>query len=363
MLETTPEAAIGGYVSVELAAKVAGISRNDMQQLAVAFAKGREEPWLGAVLEVRTAKVLGRRQRDIRVSSLPVAMCDALDGNAFRFLLAAEQAEPGAEVGPQDFLLLHRAVQSGLCPEAVFVPMFAALLGGRPLVQVSRDRFDAVMDCYYGWGFRDPRLPGVSADYREFLDRSRRHLGMSDRYYAAVLAELACVDRPDWIDGGGFVRVANYLLQLGLPWGLPERDLMDRHSVGAVQEARYQLGIGQIDHEDNMVAISGGVIRTRYLDVPGFNRLQAWHMANGYIMRNPPPRVAGAPGYITQPQVNLIWRLWCDRGGDDRPEALDSWLGYAGGVATLTAAGAGRLIDDLLGPVIGARLAAAQARA
>lgn len=356
MLENTPEAAIGSYVSVELAAKVAGITRNDMQQIAVAFAKGREELWFGAVLEVRTAKVLGRRQRDIRVSSLPAAMRDALDGKAFRFLLAAEQAEPGAEVGPQDFLLLHRAVQSGLCGEAVFAPMFAALLDGRPLLQVSRDRFDAVMDCYYGWGFRDPRLPGVSADYREFLDRSRRQLGMSDRYYASVLAELAGVDRPDWIDGAGFVRVASYLIRFGLPWGLPDREVMDRHSVGAIHEARYQLGINQFDHENNMVAIGGGVTRTRYLDVPGFNRLQAAHMANGYIMRNAPPRVPGEAGYITQPQVNLIWRLWCDRSGDDRPEALDSWLGYAGGIATLTAAGAGRLIDELLEPVLRQRL-------
>ncbi|XYD09640.1 hypothetical protein R1A27_03490 [Methylobacterium sp. NMS12] len=112
MPETTPEAAIGGYVSVELAAKVAGISQNEMQRIAAAFAKGREEPWFGTILEVRTEKVMGRRHRDIRVSSLPATMRAALESDAYRFLLAAEQVAPGAQLRPQDFLLLHRAAHA-----------------------------------------------------------------------------------------------------------------------------------------------------------------------------------------------------------------------------------------------------------
>lgn len=363
MPETAIEAAIGGYVSVDLAAKVAGIPWEAMQQIAVAFAKGRTEPWLGAVLDVRTEKVLGRRHRDIRVASLPIAMREALAGDGFRFVLAAEQVEPGAELGPQDFLLLDRAVRSGICPEPVLRPMLAALQTGGPLLSATRGDFDCVMDCFYGWGFHDERLPGVSADYRDFLDRSRRQLGMGDRYYAAVLAELAGVDRPAWIDGVGFIRVANYFLQLGVPWALPERGVMDRHAVGMIHEARRQLGIVQTAHEDNLVTIGGGVVRTRDLDMHGFNRLQAAHIANGYVMRRPAPRMQGEPGYIAQAQANLIWRLWCDRGGEDSPEALDRWLGYAGGLATLTAAGAERLIDELLTPVIGHRLAEARPQA
>ena len=329
-----------GYVSVDLAAKVAGIGLNDMHRIVAAFAKGRTEPWFDVVLDVRTDKVLGQRHRDIRVASLPATMREALEGDGYRFLLAAEQAEPSAELGPPDFLLLHRAVHSGVCNATVLHHLLNAFEAGRPLTQASRDDFDCALDHFYGWGFQDARLPGVSADYRDFLERSRHHLGMTDRYYAAVLAELAAVDRPAWIDGAGFIRVANYLFQLGVPWALPDRAIMDRITVGMIHEARHQLGIRQAEHEDTLVTLGGGVVRTRDLDRHGFYRLQAAHLANGYRIRPVAPCVPGEPGFIRQPQVNLLWRLWCDYSGADDPTAFDRWIGHVGGVATLTSAGA-----------------------
>lgn len=352
-------AEVDGYVSLQLAARVAGISIAEMQRITAAFAKGRAEPWCGAVLQVRTERVLGRRHRDIRIASLPEPFRWALETNRFRFLLVAEQVEPGAELGPADFMLLHRAIQSGLCVGDDLSRALDALHNGSPLVQASRASFDCLMDHFYGWGFRDDALPEVSPDYLDFLDRSRWHLGMSDRYYEAVLVELGGVDRPRRLSGAGFVRVANFLMQRGVPWVLPDRQIMDRSAIGLVHEARYQLGVVQSAHEMNLVEIAGGVLRTRDLDERGFYRIQAAYLQAGYRYRPPAPRVSGQPGHITQAQVNLIWRLWCDRGGEPSMEALDRYFG--GSLAGLTSSGARRAIDELLAPLHALRIAAVQA--
>ncbi len=358
--QSQPPAGSRGYVSLRLAACVAGISLAEMRRVAAGHAKGGAAPWCGAALTVRTERVLGRKHRDILIGSLPEWMRDALDTNQFRFRLAAEQAERGAELGPPDFLLLHRAVASGLCAGDDLARTLTALCAGGVLLDAKREDFDCVMDCFYGWGFRDDQLPGVSEDYLDFLDRSRRHLGMSGRYYGALLAELAGVDHPRRIDGAGFVLVADHLLRLGLPWSLPERAGMSRETVGLINEARYQLGISQYEYEDSLIRIAGGVLRTRELDAHGYYRLYAAYLQAGYRWRPPAPTMPGEPGYITQAQANLIWRLWLDmggNGGDASPGALDEWLGFAGGLACLTAAGAGRLIDEWLAPVITRRLA------
>ncbi|WP_455976221.1 hypothetical protein [Methylorubrum populi] len=355
---------VSGYVSVDLAARVAGISLAEMQRIAARFAKGSTEPWCGAVLIVRTERVLGCRHRDIAVASLAEWMREALATNRFRFRLAAEQVEPGAEMRPDDFLLLHRAVASGACPANQLQHGLSALCAGGPLLAATRENFDCLMDHFYGWGFRDDALSGISADYLDFLDRSRRQLGMTDRYYGAVLADLGGVDLPRRLDGAGFVRVADYMLRLGLPWTLPERAGMDRAAAGIINEARHQLGVSQADHEMDLITIAGGVLRLRDLDTHGFYRLHAAYLKAGYLMREPAPPVAGEPGYITQPQANLIWRLWQENGGvdgDTSAAGLDRWLGFAGGLASLTAAGAGKLIGEWLSPRIERRTAVADA--
>lgn len=345
MLETTPAAAIGGFVSVELAAKAAGIAQNEMQRIAVAFAKGREEPWFGAVLEVRTEKVMGRRHRDIRVSSLPAAMRSALESNAYRFLLAAEQVTPGSELKPQDFLLLHRAAQAEFGAPQLVDGVVAMICNGGSLLDLSRTLYDLAVDNLYGYGFRDDALPGVSVDYRDWLDACRRHLGMSARYYAALLMELAGVDRPERIDGRGFIALARYLMGQGVPWSLPRRDFMDRETIGILSEARHQLGLSYDDFMRIVTVIGGGVHSASDLDPAGWCRVRAHFMMLGYRAPEPTPRVSGAPGFISQPCANLLWRL---TQGQGRLAAAE--------LASLTAAGASRLLDELLDPVIRQRM-------
>lgn len=347
-----------GFISIRLAARVAGLSQAEMDRIAVAFAKGRTEPWLGAVLEIRTGRVLGRRTREIRVASLPAWLREALETDRFRFLLSAEQIEPGAELQPADFVLLHRAGQAAFIDRAFFASAVTAFARGGPLTAATRERFDLMMDYFYGLGFRDAALPGVSPDYLDFLERSRLHLEMSDRYYAALLTELAGVDRPEHLDGSGFVKVGAHLMQLGLPWRLPERRFMDRRAVGMLHEACYQLGLTHEEHTANVFRIGGGALATRDLDFRGFNRVQSAYLAAGYVVRPPAPRVPGDPGFITQPQANLIWRLWCEWSRSTDLAALDRQLGGPGALAGLTASGAGYLIDEWLAPLLEVRLSA-----
>ncbi|WP_070999412.1 hypothetical protein [Methylobacterium sp. C1] len=345
MLEITPEATIGGFVSVELAAKAAGIALNEMQRITAAFAKGREAPWFGAVLEVRTEKVMGRRRRDIRVASLPAAMRTALESDAYRFLLAAEQVTLGAELRPQDFLLLHRAAHAEFGAPRLVGDVVSMMCNGGPLLDVSRALYDLTVDNLYGYGFRDDALPGVSTDYRDWLDACRHHLGMSNRYYAALLMELAGVDRPERIDGHGFMMLAQYLLRQGVPWPLPRRDYMDREAVGILSEARHQLDLPYNEFKQIVTMVGGGVHSVGDLDLSGWCRVRAQFMKLGYRAPEPVPRVSNARGFISQPQVNLLSRL--ARG----PQNWDT-----ASMASLTTAGAARIIDQLLEPVIKRRI-------
>ncbi|SFI18287.1 hypothetical protein [Methylobacterium brachiatum] len=346
MPEITREAAIGGFVSVELAAKAAGIAQNEMQRIAAAFAKGREEPWFGTVLEVRTEKVMGRRHRDIRVSSLPASMRAALKSDAYRFLLAAEQVAPGAELRPQDFLLLHRAAHADFGAPRLVSDVVAMMCNGGSLLDVSRTLYDLAVDNLYGYGFRDDALPGVSADYRDWLDACRRRLGMSDRYFAALLVELVGVDRPERIDGRDFIILAHHLTKEGGPKSLPKRDYMDREAIGILSEARHQLGLSYDEFMGIVITIGGGVHSVRDLDTTGWCRVRAHFMKLGYRAPEPAPRVSGAAGFISQPRVNLLWRVAQNQ---ERLTAAE--------LASLTTAGADRLIDALLAPLIERRVA------
>ena len=81
------------------------------------------------------------------------------------------------------------------------------------------------------------------------------------------------------------------------------------------------------------------------------------YLAGGYVVPSAPPRIEPRPGYVTQPQVNLIWKLARDL---SIPEgSLDEWLatcaGIEGGLSGMTAAGARYVIDRMLKPVIAMR--------
>ncbi|XYD09639.1 hypothetical protein R1A27_03485 [Methylobacterium sp. NMS12] len=199
------------------------------------------------------------------------------------------------------------------------------------------------MDNLYGFGFRDNALPGVSADYRDWLDACRRDLGMSDRYFAALLMELVGVDRPERIDGRDFIILAHHLVKEGDPKSLPKRDYMDREAIGILSEARHQLGLSYGEFMGIVMTIGGGVHNVRDLDATGWCRVRAHFLKMGYRQRTTAPRVPKASGFITQAQTNLIWRLIRERGEE---------AGDVEGLMTLTAAGAGRLIDELLAATI-----------
>ena len=359
-----PEA--GAFVSLRLVAKAAGISLNEMKRIAGQLAAGHQREWLGAAVVVRTVPQDGGRHRDIALASLPPVLVSELASDRLRFLVAAEQVEPGAELRPADFLLVHRAAQCPSIPADIFARIVANLAGDHGLARATRDRFDLVMDYVFGFGFRDPGLPEVAPDYLAWLEQARTMAGLDDAAFGALLAEAGQADSPERLTGAGFyIMVAHLHQRHGVRLYLPSRGVMSRFVVGQLHRAVYALNLPYRDHRDLVTVIGGGCLRTSGLDERGARRLQSHYYSRGFVSPELPPRVAGTPGFITQPQANLLWKLWLDYGTpqqDLSEAALAEWLqvrlGIEGGLHGLTTAGTRRVIDFMIAPLIELRLAA-----
>ena len=285
-----PEATIepGGYVSLRLVARAAGIPLNAVRQIAGEAASGRRPTWLGAALRVRTRVENGSRHRDIALDSLPDVLRAELAG-PLRFQLAAEHAEPDAELRHFDFLLLDRAARSGI-DGGTFDHLVTFLCDGGPLTRASRVRFDLVMDRLFGFGFRDPMLFEVGADYLAFLDACRRGLGIGDAAVAALLTEAGAVHAgkamPVLLTGARFVELLDGIhAARGRPVPpLPERRFMTRAVMGQIRAAVRGLGLSYAEHRAVLVTIGGGVRRTRDLDERGAQRVMWHYVFRGYAL-------------------------------------------------------------------------------
>lgn len=267
-------------------------------------------------------------------------------------------------VGPSDLRLLARAREWDEEP-ARFDQLMKTLAGSGPVEQAPRERFDEIMDFLFGWGFRDPDLPEVMPDYLAFLDAYRRALGVDEAAFAAILAEHGGVERAEQLSGSSFVQVVGFLAGNDVawsPWPVPARNWMDRRAVGIINLAVYRLNLSFPEHVAVLAGAGGGCISTVELDQRGSRRVLAHYMALGYQPPGPAPRVAGEPGYITQPQANLIWKLWHDFMPSDAELSevtLALWLldqlGHEGGLNSLTARGTRRVLDYMLAPMIDLR--------
>lgn len=370
MAESCPSSQAGAYVSLRLVAKAAGISLGEMRRIAGEIAAGHRREWLGATVEVRTL-VQGRtRRREIAAASLPPVLVAELAGNRLRFLVAAEQALPDGELRHADFMLLHRAAQCPTIPADIFARLITNLEADGGLLRATRSRFDLVMDYLFGFDFRDEALPYVAPDYLAWLEQARLCAGLDEPAYAALLAEVGQTDRPERLTGANFYMMLAHLHQrFGVRLRLPSRQAMSRFVIGQIHLAVYGLRLPYADHIGFVSVIGGGCVATRDLDERGQRRLLAYYYSRGFISPEPPPRIADRPGFITQPQANLIWKLWRDyqsNKAETSEAALSDWLlahlGHDGGLHSLTAAGTRRALDLMLAPVIDWRLKTARYR-
>lgn len=277
------------FISLRLVARAAGISLAEMQRIAGDLARGRREEWLGAVVQVRTHNQGHGRHRDILTASLPEVLRAELASNRLRFLVAAEHPEPGADLGAADLRLLHRAAQSGIA-EDHFDVLVAFLCDGGPLARASRDRFDLIMDRLFGYGFRDPVLFEVGADYLAFLDGCRRDLGISDAAFAALLAEAGASHggKPmlSLLTGPRFAELLDGIHAargMAAP-ALPARRFVTHTVIGQIRAAVRGLGLPYAEHRRVLVTIGGGVRRTRDLDHRGAQRIMCHYISRGYVI-------------------------------------------------------------------------------
>lgn len=268
-------------------------------------------------------------------------------------MLAAGYPEPGADLGRADFELLYRAAKSEVMAPELFAGVLRKLREGRSLAYASRERFNWAMDCLFGHGFRDRALAEVSPDYLAFLEAARRVLAISGRDFAAMLARAPGGADLGHITGEAF---GHCLFEMFIRRGnavplLPHRAYVDRGSMAYINAAVSALGLTYAEHMNVIVAYGGGCLRPRELDARGLHRVVSRYLAAGWEPAEPAPRISGRQGFITQAQVNLIWRLARETGLSSR-ELLEEWLaveaGIEGGLEAVTAAGAGYVIDRLL---------------
>ena len=275
-------------------------------------------------------------------------------------LWAANWPEPGADLGRADFLLLHRAAESGVLIPDAFAALVRNVCRGRPLVQASRARFDLAMDYLFGHGFRDPALPELSPDYRDFLDAAKRVLEIPDEEFAAMLGRAPGGATPEHVTGEafGYCLYEMFLARrMAIP-NLPERSYMDRAAIGQIHAAVTGLGLSYEEHLNVLVMYGGGCLRTKDLDAHGAQRVLARYFGAGWVEPEPAPRVEVRPGYVSQAQVNLIWHLARQLGiadADTMGEWLQTVAEIKGGLLALTAAGARYVIDRMLPPAIAMR--------
>lgn len=357
----------GRLVSPRLAALAAGIPRGDARRIAREVAAGKRSTWRGASVRVHTFTE-GRRPHHCFVAdTLPAAVRAELASDRLRFRVAAEQVPPGAELGPADFMLLHEAAQAGIAPD-LFGNLVNSLAAGGPLVLATRARFELVTDYLFGFGLRSTKLPEIGPDYAAYLDEARRQVGIGDDDFTAMLREVGGVERPMALTGPGFLRALLALdgdrtLRL-----LPSpRGYMSRAFAGQIHQAAYRLNLAYAEHLDVLIQLGGGCYRVNQLDERGARRVLSHYFSRGFRGPEPAPRVSGAPGFISQAQVNLIWKLWHDYNASDADvseAALAAWLydrlAIEGGLHALTAAGASRVLDYMLAPLIALRLKAVE---
>lgn len=290
------------------------------------------------------------------------AAADAIGSHPLQeILLAAQIPDEDADLGTRDFALLYRAAESGILPFDAVVTILRNICDGGSLVRASRERFDRAMDYLFGIGFRDPELPEVPDDYRDFLDATRRRMGVSDQAFAEMLARAPDGRAtPERLTGEGFAYcLYEMFMRQGVPVpALPPRNVMDREAMGRIHAAVTGLGLTFAEHANVLIHVGGGCLRTRDLDMSSAQRVLSRYCSEGWVEPEPAPRIEQRPGYITQPQVNLIWKLSRDIGLPDG-EALDGWLstvaGIDGGLPAVTAAGARYIIDRMMPLAIGIR--------
>lgn len=145
----------------------------------------------------------------------------------------------------------------------------------------------------------------------------------------------------------------NYFLGLwamfdhyGIAERQPEPGFVDRTKALALRFKAWRSGLPEAEVRDVML-LFGGTLRLRDLDERAFSRVM---IRLGSDNPEPAPCFEGVPGMVTQPQANLIWKLWHDaqgRGGDVSEAALGRAIGAMLG-----------LPGRLLAPVMGRGLAA-----
>lgn len=252
-------------------------------------------------------------------------------------------------------LVLRARDRLGLDDEG-FTKLLAGFGGVACLDELDRAGFDGVAAALIAFGFRDPELPHLSRDYLGRLRAARRDLGISDREWHELLQDAGGVSRLEHIRGLGFLRFVSLLVGYGFDPNRLGRSWMTRQYAGVLQLARRALNITD-DAWYELLAEVGGVVFARDLDERGFLRLTTWLAIRDFTLPTPPPRVELRPGFVTQAQANLIWKLWHDHGGVDADlsdTALDGWLtrafGLDGGLRALTQSGVRVVIGHLIIP-------------
>lgn len=360
-----------------LVAEAAGISERRAARIAREIAMGQRAEWLGANVEVRTVTRGQRIDRYFVIPTLPAAIRAELETDHLRFRVAAQQAIssfrhfraaaeqplPGTELAPEDFLVLHAAARDCIAPE-LFGHLIDSLTAGGPLLLASRARFELVTDYLFGYGLRSSFLPAIGPDYIAFLMEARQQISIEPDEFYAMLEAIDDTDTLAELSGHGFLKVLMHLDQNhGLCLLPPRRHYTNRTIAGQIHHAAYRLNLAYAEHLNVLIRFGGGCYRVSQLDHRGARRVLAHYLSHGYQPPEPPPRVAAAPGFISQAQANLIWKLWHDfaKPGADVSEAaltavLFRQLGIEGGLHALTAAGAGRVLDHMLAPIVAHRL-------
>ncbi len=216
--------------------------------------------------------------------------------------------------------------------------------------------YEWIIDRFVGWGFRHPVLPLVSSAQFACLNEGRRRLGLGGRQFVAVMRREASAAGRRQLDGVGFLKLWLLFDSLGAGVPVPKPGFMNRKYAGLLHLAAYRAGVSAHTFAALRMHL-GGVPRLAWLDRRAFSRMLARFEAMGVPAPDPAPLVPAVPGMATQPQANLIWKLWHDIGGwkdDVSASALDraiaSMLGMEGGLASLTRAGARAVIDRFMVP-------------